>query len=123
MNKAVKKLFFNLSGFIFLSFGVAGVFLPLLPATPFLLLAGFFFSKGSPTFHHWLITHKIFGPPIKDWETKGVIRINNKIFATVMLIISAGVIWTSSTIPLFGKVGFSILATGILTFVWTRPST
>ncbi|MCE0492941.1 YbaN family protein [Vibrio sp. DNF-1] len=49
--------------------GVLGIFLPLLPTTPFLLLASACFVKSSPRFNHWLITHKKFGPVIQNWQT------------------------------------------------------
>lgn len=119
--KALHWIFNGLGGF-FLLLGVAGIFLPLLPATPFLLLAGFFFSKGSPHFHSWLLNHKYLGPPIKDWERRGVIRKPTKILATSMLLASALVVFPKATIPLIGKVSFLIIAVGVLSFIWTRPS-
>lgn len=122
MKNSAMKLFFNFTGSVFLLLGIAGVILPLVPATPFLLLAGFFFSRGSPRFHRWIIHHKYFGPPIKDWETRGVISRNNKIIATLMLGISALLLLLKSDIVLFGKVGFSLFATVILIFVWSRPN-
>lgn len=122
MKKKVFRWLFNGLGGIFLLLGVAGIFLPLLPATPFLLLAGFFFSRGSPQFHQWLLNHKYFGPPILDWERQGMIRRPTKLLASTMLAISAVVIFPKETIPLLGKASFSLIAVGVLLFIWTRPS-
>lgn len=122
MRKSLVKWTFNLFGGAFLVLGIAGIFLPLLPATPFLLLAGFCFSKGSGHFHHWLINHKILGPPIRDWKYHGVIRRSSKLLATTMLGISALWILPKETIPLMGKSAFSLFSSLILIFIWTRPS-
>ncbi|RZA08047.1 MAG: DUF454 domain-containing protein, partial [Proteobacteria bacterium] len=60
-------------GWISLALGILGIFLPLLPTTPFVLLAGICFAKGSPRMHAWLINHPRLGPPIKDWQERRVI--------------------------------------------------
>ena len=122
MRKQVLNFLFNGIGGVFLLLGVAGIFVPLLPATPFLLLAGYCFSKGSPHFHSWLLNHKYFGPPIKDWERRGVIRKPTKLLATTMLVASAVVVFPKDTIPNVGKASFALLALGVLSFIWTRPS-
>lgn len=48
--------------------GIAGIALPLLPTTPFILLASACFMRGSPVFHHWLHNHKTFGPILDNWH-------------------------------------------------------
>lgn len=117
----IKKPILNLCGFFFLLLGIAGAILPLLPATPFLLLAGYFFSKGSPRFHEWLLKNPYLGPPIKDWEKKGAIRRPNKILASVMLLVSALFVLPSSQIAFFVKVTYVAFASAVLTFIWSRP--
>lgn len=121
MRKTVQKSLFNLGGGLFLILGIAGIILPLVPATPFLLMSAYLFSKGSPEFHRWLLNHRQLGPTIKDWEDKGIIRLHTKWIATIMLSLSGVFIWSSLRIPLFGKMGFSIMATILLVFIWTRP--
>lgn len=68
-------------GWIFVAVGAVGVFLPVMPTVPFLILAAFCFERGSPRLHRWLLEHSTFGPPLKDWREKRVIRPRAKILA------------------------------------------
>lgn len=56
-----------------------GVALPLLPTTPFLLLAAFAFARSSERWHDWLLGHRLFGPIIDDWRRNGAIDRRAKI--------------------------------------------
>lgn len=60
-------------GFLFLGTGLVGAVLPVVPTTPFLLLAAGCFAKSSPRLHGWLLDHPVFGPPIRNWEENGAI--------------------------------------------------
>lgn len=57
-------------GCVSVALGVAGVVLPLVPTTPFLLLAGVCFAKSSDRFHTWLMEHRILGPYIHNWRNR-----------------------------------------------------
>lgn len=57
-------------GCVSVTLGVAGVILPLVPTTPFLLLAGVCFAKSSDRFHTWLMEHRILGPYIHNWRNR-----------------------------------------------------
>ena len=116
------KLVFTVFGFFFLALGIIGIFLPLLPTTPFVLLAAYFFSRSSERFHRWLIDHEFFGPMIKDWQEYGAIPLKTKVIAISVISVSAFFIVTNSGIPVWGKVpALLILATGAV-FVLTRPA-
>lgn len=99
--------------------GALGVFLPLLPTVPFMLLAAFCFARSSPQLHHWLINHPVFGPPITDWQERGAISRRGKIAATVSiaavfaLSLAVGVRLQLLTIQ-------ALVLGAVLTFIWSR---
>lgn len=68
-----------------LLFGMVGIVVPLLPTTPFLILAAYFFSRGSRRMHHWLMNHPIFGPPIQDWHENQAVSTRAKICALIAM--------------------------------------
>jgi uncharacterized membrane protein YbaN (DUF454 family) len=68
-----------------LAVGAAGIFVPLLPATPFLLLAALSFARSSPRLHHWLLHHPQFGPPIRDWQRHRAIGRRAKLSAIALM--------------------------------------
>ncbi|MDO6589332.1 DUF454 domain-containing protein [Loktanella sp. D2R18] len=74
-----------LLGWAALGLGAIGVVLPVLPTTPFVILAAFGFSKGSPRMHRYLEDHRIFGPIIADWRENGAIAPRYKAIAVVMM--------------------------------------
>lgn len=84
----MKKQFLILIGFISLILGTIGIFLPLLPTTPFLLLSVFCFEKSSEKFHQLIINNKIFGKYIQDYQEKKGITLKNKIIAIITLLVS-----------------------------------
>jgi len=85
MNRFRKPLFM-IAGFFSLFLGAIGVVLPLLPTTPFIILAAFFFSKGSKKIHRWLLNQKTFGPIIQAWEQDRVIPLKAKLISTTMML-------------------------------------
>ena len=81
MSKSAERIFRPLwlvLGFLSVATGIIGVFLPVLPTTPLMILAAFFFSKSSPKFEAMLLNHKSFGPVIVQWRENGAIAKNIK---------------------------------------------
>ncbi len=102
--------------------GVVGIFLPLLPTTPFLLLAAWAYGKGSQRFHRWLIEHPRLGPAVIDWRHHGVVRPRAKLLAVVFVV-------ASMTYPLgfasfhWGlKLTAGLTGAAVLSFLLSRPS-
>ena len=81
----------RLLGYVFVGLGVAGVFLPLVPTTPFLLVALACFARSSPAVHDWLINHRTLGPYIVDWERDRSIPLPAKLLSVIMM--SASLVW------------------------------
>jgi uncharacterized protein len=95
----VKEYTFITFGVIFLVVGVVALAVPVLPTTPFLILAAYCFSKGSDYLHDWLLNHKWFGPPIKDWRRNGAIKVQYKIVATLAMAGTGVMIYFETHIP------------------------
>lgn len=86
----LRRLFVAL-GFVALLLGLFGVFLPVLPTTPFILLAAFCFGKGSARFHQWLLDHHLTGPLIKDWYEHQSLRPRVKCWAYLLIVFSLSI--------------------------------
>lgn len=107
-------------GCISLLLGIAGIFLPLLPTTPFVLLTAWCFYQSSEAFHAWLVQHRTFGPIIRDWQQRRAISRRSKIFALAMLGISLLGLHMSS-VPVPAKAAVTGFLLAIATFIVTRP--
>lgn len=81
----MKKVLFKILGLISLGLGILGIFLPILPTTPFLLLSSYLFLKSSERLYCWLINHRIFGQYIKDFQIDKSIPIKVKISSISLL--------------------------------------
>lgn len=86
------KTGFRILAYLAVAIAAVGVVLPLLPTTPFVLLAAFFASKGSPEFAQWLEGHPKFGPAIAQWRTDRVIPVQARVLACGMMAISWGML-------------------------------
>lgn len=82
---SLKNHLFIALGFISLALAIIGIFVPLLPTTPFLLLSAALFFRGSPKLYDWLINHKIFGEYIRNFREHKAIPLYTKIFAVATL--------------------------------------
>ncbi len=80
-----KKGLFVLAGSISLGLGVIGIFLPVLPTTPFLLLSAACYYKGSERMHQWLLNNRLFGSYIRNYKEGKGISLMGKIFTLFLL--------------------------------------
>lgn len=80
-------------GGAFLLAGIVGIFLPLLPTTPFVLLAAWCFSRGSVRWEAWLLAHPRFGPMVRDWRANRAVPLRAKQLATVMMVLGSAWGW------------------------------
>jgi uncharacterized membrane protein YbaN (DUF454 family) len=72
-------------GWVFFSLGVIGVLLPIVPTTPFMLLALWAFSNSSQRFHDWLYHHRVFGPPLQRWRRERTVPAWSKAVALLSM--------------------------------------
>ncbi|GFM87964.1 inner membrane protein [Pseudomonas cichorii] len=72
-------------GWASVGLGVIGIFLPVLPTTPFLLLAAACFARSSPRFYNWLVNHKRLGPWIRDYLAGNGIPLKGKVYAIALM--------------------------------------
>ncbi|MCT4608114.1 MAG: YbaN family protein [Pelagimonas sp.] len=108
-------------GLICVALGMIGVLLPVLPTTPFMILAAFAFGKGSPRLRYWLETHPTFGPPIVEWEESGSIAPRYKSIAVGMM---SGTFLLSLIFGLSTRILIiqAICMGGAALYVLTRPN-
>ncbi len=111
-----------IAGILSLILGLIGVLLPLLPTTPFVLLAAFCFSRSSEALHRKLLANRLFGPLIRDWEENGIIPFKVKCLSTsmVLLMVSYPLLFKSFALGL--KVLVVLSVAGALAYIWSRPS-
>jgi len=81
----VKTIVLTVLGFIFLGLGAVGIALPVLPTTPFVLLAAICFSAGNNRLAGWLRKNRIFGPYIENYRTKQGIELKLKVFSIIFV--------------------------------------
>ncbi len=122
MLKGPKKVIFLILGLVTTILAIVGIFLPLLPTTPFLLLSAYFFSNSSQKLHNWLLEHRVFGPIIKDWNRYGVIRLRAKIISTILIIALFSYTLLFVKVNLYIKILITLIGLSVLIFINSRPS-
>lgn len=102
--------------------GIIGIALPIMPTTPFMILAAYAFSKSSPRLHKKILELPQIGPLIKEWEEKKIIRKKAK-WASTAAIVPLG-LYPIIFVPvnLIIKVVIALIIGSVLLFIWTRPS-
>jgi uncharacterized membrane protein YbaN (DUF454 family) len=105
-----------LLGFVFLGIGAAGVVLPLLPATPFVLLSAACFARSSERWHRWMLANETFGPMIRNWESSRCISLRIKAIGILSMIVVGGYsIGFAVESPSLRLVGAGLIIVGLLT--------
>ena len=109
-------------GFTCLLLGLIGVVLPLLPTTPFIILAAFCFSRSSVKFHRMLLNHRLFGPMIADWEAYGIIPLKVKCLSSSMMLIMISYPILFKDLAWWIDACMAATALIALIYVWSKPS-
>ena len=117
----MRVLYFSF-GWLFFALGIIGVLLPVVPTTPFMLLALWAFSRSSERFHNWLYHHRLFGPPLQQWAQYRVIPLPAKILAVSFMGISFILLLIYSPVNIWLKGVIAVLMIYGAWFVLTKPS-
>ncbi len=103
-----------------LGLGVIGLFLPVLPTVPFLLVAAWAAARSSPRLLAWLEEHPHFGESLRDWRRGGVVRRRAKWTATVVMSASAVSLLVFVKIRWAALLAIACMA-AVLVWLWLRP--
>ena len=119
VNSAMRLVWIGL-GLLAVGLGVVGLLLPLLPTTPFMLLAAACFAKSSPRLHDWLVNHRVFGPAIADWRDHRAIRPKAKRMALVAMSAAFGLsLFLGLPVRVLAVQAVVLVVMG--SWIWTRP--
>ncbi len=121
MWRRVRMLAYVGFGHFFLVVGFVGMFIPLLPTVPFVLLASWCYSRGSKRLHDCLRNNKFFGTYIREWEQSRSIPVRAKALAVTMIAISISLIVYAAPI-VWVKVGMAVIGMCVSAYILTRPS-
>lgn len=120
--KHLTKHVLILLGILSLIAGFIGVFLPIMPTAPFILLSAYLFSKSSERFHLWLLHHPTLGPPIHEWREERVIRPIAKLLACGGIICSYVLTVLLTALPLWLYLVIAALLLPLVIYLSTRPN-
>ncbi len=90
MSHTIVRWLWIIAGSISLALGIIGIFLPLLPTTPFLLLTAACYARGSERLHNWLLNNKLFGKYIRNYREGKGIPARSKVLALTLLWLTIG---------------------------------
>jgi uncharacterized membrane protein YbaN (DUF454 family) len=115
-----QRVLWSTAGALALVTGLVGIFVPLLPTTPLVLLAAFCFSRGSERCERWLLEHPRFGPMVRDWRERRAVPLRAKQLATVMM--ALGSVWAAFTLP--ARVAWlpAVVCTAVAVWLWRLPT-
>ncbi len=119
---AVMRWIYLALALLFLLLGIIGAFVPVLPTTPFILLAAWAAARSSPRLLNWLEKHTTFGPMIRDWRRGGVVRRRPKWIATLVMAASGVYLLLSPHPRWVAALAIGCMAC-VAVWLWLRPET
>jgi uncharacterized membrane protein YbaN (DUF454 family) len=117
----MKKLFWNIIGFLSLGMAYIGLITPGIPYSPFIVFSAYCFSKGSERMHRWIYNHKLFGPFLTNWGEKRVFPEKMKYFMLAMMSLSLVLMWSTGVKPI-GIISTALFMACVALWAWRYPS-
>ncbi len=111
-----------LLGWLFVALGAVGLVLPILPTTPFLLLAAWAFARSSRRFHDWLYLHPRFGPVLRAWRDHRAVPLRAKVAAIIVMAASLSYVVFLTNNPLWVSLAMAAVIVPVALWLGTRPS-
>lgn len=112
-----------LVGSLSVGLGVLGIFLPVLPTTPFLLLAAGCFTRSSPYLHQKLLSSPLLGKIIHQWESERTIPRRARNTALLTIIVSFGISILFVIPNVYGQLTMALIGLGVMVFICRIPVT
>lgn len=103
-----KRVLYLALAYFFLLLAVVGIVLPVVPATPFLLVASWFLLRTSPALHRRLYETRLFGPFLRDWDRYHAVRLSVKVTAVAMLLAGAAVSLAFGNLPTWARIALVV---------------
>ncbi|MBN8689462.1 MAG: YbaN family protein [Armatimonadetes bacterium] len=112
---------YKCAGFLLLGLGIAGLILPVMPGTIFLILSLACFTRSDPKMESWMLNHPKMGPGLRDWRETGSIRPWLKVFISSVILIAVGS--SARVIPsVAGQIAWYLIGLAGVLYVCTRPN-
>lgn len=108
-----KKILLIIAGTFFVGIGIIGIFIPILPTTPFILIAAALYARSSQKFYKWIINNKVFGRYIKNYREGKGIPLIIKISTIALLWITIGCSALFAVEILFIRIIMILIALGV----------
>ncbi|HXV06636.1 MAG TPA: YbaN family protein [Burkholderiales bacterium] len=111
-----------LAGTAFVALGIAGAFLPVLPTTPFLLLAAACYARASTRFYNGLLNSRMFGPTIREWQRYRSIRYRTKLTAIALMAVTLSISIAFFVTPPALQAALALLGLALAVYLYRIPS-
>lgn len=117
----LKQLLYRGLAGIFLALAAAGVFLPILPTTPFVIVAAWAAGKSSPALRERLRNHPRYGPSLRAWQDHGAVSRRAKASAIALMFLSWMILWWTAPI-IWVPIGVGMLLCVVGSYLLSRPT-
>ena len=122
LRSAAARLMMMGMGTLFVVLGTVGAFLPVLPTTPFMLLAAACYARSSPRFYNWLLNNRLFGSAIHDWRQHRKISRKAKWTASSLIVMTLGISIIFVVDNPYLRLLMILIGLGVVTFLLRIPS-